>query len=107
MGSLIRFSETLTDSQVNYHKIWLGGWCRKSEIILGTQEAAKRLPRELGQSEPSCPWCKRKTLRQLALEGTIFCCDPRCVNENGKRPKARLEYFHGELSLRWQDGVLS
>lgn len=107
LKSLVKLSEALADPQVIGCKVWLCGWSRKAEITLGTQEAAKRLPRELGQSEPSCPWCKRKTLRQLALEGTIFCCDPRCADENGKRPKARLEYFHGELAMRWQDGVLS
>jgi hypothetical protein len=105
LGSLTRLSEALADAQVNYCKTWLGGWCRKAEVILGTQEAAKRLPRELGQSEPDCPWCKRKTLRQLSLEGQIFCCDPTCHDDDGNRPKARLEYFRGELTLLWQDGV--
>jgi hypothetical protein len=105
LDSLVRFSEALPDMQVGHCKTWLSGWCRKGEVILGTQEAAKRLPRELGQAEPSCPWCKRKTLRQLALEGAIFCCDPSCHDDDGNRPKARLEYFRGELTLLWQDGV--
>jgi hypothetical protein len=109
LDALVKLGEAVTDSMVYSHKNWLNGWCRKSEIILGTQEAAKRLPRELGQAEPDCPWCKRKTLRQLALEGQIFCVDPTCRDEDGNRPKARLEYSShvGDFVLVWQDGVLS
>jgi hypothetical protein len=107
LGNLVKLSEAAPDGYVRTCRSWLCGWCRKAEIILGTQEAAKRLPRELGQSEPDCPWCERKTLRQLALDGQIFCCDPQCKDDEGRRPKARLEYFRGEMVLRWQDGVLS
>jgi hypothetical protein len=107
LDSIVKLSEATEDRHVHTCKSWLNGWCRKGEIILGTQEAAKRLPREKGQPEPSCPWCERKTLRELALEGQIFCCDPTCKDNDGKRPKARLEYFHGEMVLRWQDGVIS
>jgi hypothetical protein len=104
---LVKLSEGTEDRHVHTCKNWLNGWCRKGEIILGTAEAAKRLPREIGQGEPDCPWCKRKTLRQLALEGQIFCCDPSCRDDEGNRPKARLEFFQGEMCLRWQDGVIS
>jgi hypothetical protein len=105
LDSVVRLAEGASDVPVRACKTWLGGWSRKAEVVLGTAEAAKRLPRELGQSEPGCPWCKRKTLRQLALEGQIFCVDPSCRDEDGNRPKARLEYFRGELTLLWQDGV--
>jgi hypothetical protein len=107
LDNLVKLSEGSKDSHVHTCKNWLNNWCRKSEIILGTQEAAKRLPRLPGKPEFECPWCKRKTLRQLALEGQIFCCDPTCKDEEGRRPKARLEYIQGDMGLRWQDGVIS
>lgn len=107
LDSVVRLAEGAPDGSVRVCKVWLGGWSRKAEVVLGTAEAAKRLPRELGQSEPVCPWCKRTTLRQLSLEGQIFCCDPTCHDDDGNRPKARLEYFRGEFVLRWQDGVMS
>jgi hypothetical protein len=107
LDTLVKLSEGVPDGSVRVCRSWLGGWSRKAEIILGTAEAAKRLPRNIGEAEPDCPWCKRKTLRQLALEGVIFCCDPSCRSDDGDRPKARLEYFQGELTLLWMDGVRS
>jgi len=73
---------------------------------LGFTESAKRLPRVKGESSALCPWCKRDTLREMALAGVIFCMDPSCVDDEGRRPKAQLEYFQGEMVLRWQDGII-
>jgi hypothetical protein len=37
----------------------------------------------------------------------FFCIDPSCWDDEDKRPHATLEYFRGDLVLRWQDGVMS
>lgn len=107
LDNLVKLAEAASDGLVKEDRIWLNGWCRRAEIVLGTQEAAKRLPREQGEAEPVCPWCHRVTLRQFALRGEVFCCDPNCLDEDGQRPRARLEFFQGDWVLRWQDGVLS
>lgn len=106
LASLLRLAEGLADDLVRDNVSWLGRWSSRASGVLGETESARRLPREHGQAARPCPWCKRDTLRQLALAGSIFCIDPRCVDENGKRPSARLEYFAGEFVLRWMDGVI-
>lgn len=102
----VKLAEGSTDANVQWVKHDFDRWVKQAKIILGQAETAKRLPREHGQKEAVCPWCRRDTLRQLALEGLIKCVDPNCTDEEGRRPFARLEYFHGEPILRWQDGII-
>jgi hypothetical protein len=102
----VKLAEGSTDTNVKWIKQDFDRWVTQAKVILGQTETAKRLPREHGKKEAVCPWCKRDTLRQLALEGLIKCVDPKCTDEEGRRPFARLEYFHGEPILRWQDGII-
>lgn len=80
--------------------------CRRALIVLGAKETVRRLPRVHGQPGARCPWCRRDTLRQKAVEGVVFCIDPECRDAEKRRPVARLEYFGGEMVLRWQDGII-
>lgn len=106
LEGITALSQGCDDSVVRDSKRWLDGWCRKARIALGHEEAARRLPRISGERSPQCPWCDKDTLRQLALDGVIKCVDPSCTDSEGRRPVARLEMFHGEWTLRWQDGIL-
>lgn len=103
---LAGLAEGIDDSAVSTADRWLNGWCKRAKATLGVTESAKRLPRVPGEGIALCPWCKRDTLREMALAGVIFCIDPRCVDEENRRPKAQLEYFAGEWCLRWQDDIL-
>lgn len=98
--------EAAGDEEVGDCVDWLNGWCRKAEIVLGERESVHRLPRLAGERESVCPWCGKDTLRQLAQQGVIFCCDVSCTDEEGRRPRAQLEMFKGEFVLRWMDGIL-
>lgn len=106
LQEMLHLSYGCDDHVVHQAKRDLDNWCRQASIVLGKTETAKRLPRLFGDKEALCPWCKRDTLRQLALDGTIFCIDPQCKDEEDRRPKAQLEYFRGEMVLRWQDGII-
>jgi hypothetical protein len=106
LESLCGLSEPLDDTLVHESRAWLTGWCKRASIVLGEAESAKRLPRVHGEKESRCPWCKHDTLRQMALAGVIFCIDPKCMDEDGHSPRAQLEYFRGEMVLRWQDGII-
>ena len=107
LQAVMRLAEGCDDAVVRDKIRFLDSWSRKASQVLGETEAAKRLPRMTGEREMGCPWCRQDTLRQLALAGTVFCIDPGCKDEEGRRPKAKLEYFQGDFVLRWQDGVMS
>lgn len=107
LAAITRLAEKARDEDVTSAAAWLAAWTRKASQILGDTEQAARLPRLQGQKEPPCPWCRGTTLRQLPLAGVVFCIDPSCADDEGRHPKARLEYFRGDFVLRWQDGVVS
>jgi hypothetical protein len=106
LGALTALSEGVDDWVVVDGNRWLSGWCRRASVALGESESVKRLPRNVGERSAVCPWCKRDTLRQMALAGIIFCCDPGCRDEEDRRPKGQLEYFSGEWVMRWQDDII-
>ena len=106
LQSMLRLAEGLADSLVRDNASWLGRWSNRASTVLGETESARRLPRMMGEPARPCPWCRKDTLRQLALAGTISCIDVTCRDEIGRRPKAQLEYLDGEWVLRWQDGIL-
>ena len=104
--ALTGLSEAVDDGLVVEDRRWLTGWCRRASIALGETESLKRLPRLPGERERKCPWCKKNTLREMALDGVIFCIDMKCRDDEDRRPRAQLEYFRGDMVLRWQDGVI-
>ncbi len=106
LSNITRLAQGCDDETVRGTGRWLDAWCRKARIVLGEAEAAKRLPRAVGEKSALCPWCRKDTLRQLALAGTIFCADPSCTDSEGRRPRAQLEYFDNDFALRWQDDLL-
>lgn len=106
LQALTSLSERQDDLTVVTARKWLDSWIWRANVVLGETESIKRLPRQPGHQEPKCPWCKKKSLRQKALEGVVFCIDMKCTDDEGKRPMAMLEYFHGDMVLRWQDGII-
>jgi hypothetical protein len=106
LAALTKLSERVDDDIVQVSSRWLSRWCLRSRVTLGEAENPKRLPRVAGEKEAACPFCKRTTLRQLPLSGTIRCVDPKCRDDEGRRPLAHLELFMGEFVLRWQDSVI-
>jgi len=114
LEGVIRLAEAALDATVRGHRRELDGWGRRASIVLGEVEMPKRLPRQPGEAEKPCPWCKKHTLRMYPMgldwqgksADEISCIDKGCKDEHGNRPSARLEYFHGEWVLRWMDGVI-
>ena len=106
MHAIPRLCEGADDYSVRLCAKELGRWGSRAQGALNSKEQASRLPRQPGKPEPACPWCRNHTLRSRGLEGKIWCINPGCADEQGKRPVAMLEYFRGEMVLRWQDGVI-
>jgi len=85
----------------------LGAWSRRASIVLSLTEAPKRMPRNPGEPEPACPWCKHHTLRLFPLDEKVCCIDSECVDEEGRRPRAAMRYspIVGDFILIWQNDV--
>jgi hypothetical protein len=105
--ALCALSEAADEFSVRMVTTSLGGWCRRASIALSITEPPKRIPRNPGESEPSCPWCKHRTLRLFPLDEKVKCIDPECVDEEKRRPEAVMKYSPvvGDYILVWMDKV--
>lgn len=106
--SVLRFCETADDFTVRVYTKELERWIRTARIALDEIEVPKRLPRSPGKPEPRCPFCKNHTLRVKILENEIYCLNPACKDEEGKKQKARMDYSKvvGDWVVRWDDGII-
>lgn len=94
------------DSTVRRGTHTLTKWTWQTEVFLGQREPIHRLPREMGHTEPSCPWCTFRTLRYRISDGVIFCVNPTCRDHDGERVTATLTVrLNGDLTLTWQNGA--
>jgi hypothetical protein len=82
-------------------------WCGQARMVLGEAERWQRLPRQPGEAEPRCPWCRKHTLRYKSFTGVVRCInpDPECKDADGNKPLGRLEIgiVSGEPQLAWND----
>lgn len=106
--SMLRFCETADDWAVKMYTRELEKWIRNARIALDEIEVPRRLPRSPGKPEPRCPFCKNHTLRVKVLENEIWCLNPACKDEDGKKQKARMDYskMAGDWVVRWDDGII-
>lgn len=105
LESVIRLAETVDDHVVKEYTRKLDRWCKRALVALGIIEAPGRIPRLPGENEPACPWCANHTLRMFPVAGLIKCVTPKCFDEEGRKPEARMEYspYVGDFVLVWQD----
>lgn len=102
-----RLAESADDFIVRLSTKELEKWSRRASIALEDTEIPRRLPRAPGMPEPKCPFCENHTLRSKPLDGEIYCVNPKCKDENGKKPKAVMEYskIAADWVMVWQDGI--
>lgn len=110
LEAVISLAEKADDDYVRMNARELERWSRSAGIALNEIEIPKRLPRQAGEAERPCPWCKLKTLRMCPFNtdghGEIRCINGKCKDDQGRRPSAVMEFFAGEMVLRWMDGVI-
>lgn len=99
--------EAAGDDRAAYEATWLERWDARARRALGEASQLVRLPRQPGEPERPCPFCRCFTLRYLPLHGMVRCVNPGCRDEEGRRPSAKIEYseFTGSLELIWMDGI--
>jgi hypothetical protein len=106
LEALPALAHTLTREGV--WDVWqpLEHWCSRARIVVGEIEPLTLLPRQPGQREPRCPWCRSHTLRYQRYAGTVRCVNPSCADASGHRPIGRIEIgrISGDSLLIWRDG---
>ncbi len=116
LESAARLCEGTDDFMVRLSLRELGRWSRRALMILTEiratdiheeREVPRRLPRQPGEAERPCPWCRNRTLRLFPFRGEVRCVTPSCHDEEGRKPCARLEYSGhvGDFILLWQDNI--
>jgi hypothetical protein len=101
-------STTAKDSDVAVTLGHLGGWLERARPVVGETEPLRRVPRVYGYVEPRCPWCGYCTLRCKLTAGLLFCINPFCTDESGRRPQGIIEVgiVMSDVVLRWQDSTV-
>jgi hypothetical protein len=100
-------AEAVEDPIVAELVSWLERWAARSLVALGEKDQARRLPQNPGEADPPCPYCENHTLRFWASRGEVRCVNPSCVDEDGRKPVAQMEYsvVAGDWVLAWKDGL--
>jgi hypothetical protein len=100
--------EAAGDNRASEEASWLERWDARARRALGEASQLTRLPRQPGEPERPCPFCRCFTLRYLPFHGVVRCVNPGCRDAEGRRPSAKIEYsdFTGSLELVWMDDVL-
>lgn len=105
LEAVCRLAEGVDDRSVQDCTRDVDRWIRRAQIALGQTEPPRRIPRLPGEKEPACPFCENHTLRMFPVAGLIKCVTPKCTDEEGRKPEARMEYSPhvGDFVLVWQD----
>lgn len=105
LEGVLSVSWAVDDGYVQECRRWLEKWCGRARIALGELDEPRRLPRQPGQKDPSCPFCTERTLRFWALSGIVRCINPSCAMEDGRKPSARIEFskIAADFVLVWAD----
>jgi hypothetical protein len=105
LQALTQLTEAVDDHRAGEALIAMERWISRAEVVLGMADPPRRLPRCFGDAEPRCPWCSYCTLRSLPSNGLVYCVNPSCTDEDGRRPRATMSVNGaGETILTWQDG---
>jgi hypothetical protein len=107
LDMILSLAEAAGDNRAAEEAMWLERWDARARRALGEASQLTRLPRQPGEPERPCPFCRCFTLRYLPLHGVVKCVNPGCRDEEGRRPSAQIEYssFTGQLELVWMDGI--
>ncbi|MGW4958010.1 hypothetical protein ACWEPL_12360 [Nonomuraea sp. NPDC004186] len=83
-------------------------WVEQVRQIRDIDESEKRIPIHVpkGQLPPACPYCKTYSIRLAQESGRVACSNSRCEDENGERPRGRIDKnrLDGSAMLSWSDG---
>jgi hypothetical protein len=104
--AIVNLGEASEDSYVFEAMREIEHWNSRALVALGKRDLPQRLPRNVGESEPRCPYCGYGTLRFWSSRAEVRCINPECRDETNRRPVARMEYsiIARDWVLAWGDG---
>lgn len=86
----------------------IAGWVRAAQRIRDIDQTERwvPLPRMPGMRPPPCPYCRTYGLRMNRMAGEVRCVNRECVDDEGRRPVARMEHgrLTGDAYLAFADG---
>lgn len=105
VDSVVNLCETSGDGDVLGVLSYLTRWTRRAETYFNPEGGLYRLPREPGQKETPCPYCRCKTMRWNPARGLAVCVNPVCRNQDGQRPRWSAEFtvLAGQMVFRWDE----
>jgi hypothetical protein len=107
LQAITDLSVVAVDSDVAVVLVKLTSWVERARPVVGETEPLRRVPRVHGYVEPRCPWCGYCTLRCKLAAGLVFCINPSCTDQSGRRPQGTVEVGTTveDVTLRWQDST--
>lgn len=81
------------------------GWSRRADAYFTPEHGLYRLPRQPGEGEARCPYCRYKTMRWNPSRGQAICVNPQCRNTDDQRPRweAKFNVLGGQLVFHWNE----
>lgn len=105
INSVVNLCTTSDDSTVLGVLTYLTTWTRRADTTFRPEHGLHRLPRQPGEGEARCPYCRYTTMRWTPALGIAVCVNPACRNEAGHRPRwtAELTCLGDQLTFRWDE----
>ncbi|MEU4578962.1 hypothetical protein [Nonomuraea sp. NPDC023979] len=111
LDSIVRLAHGVDDDMAREAGRRMNRWIEQARQIRDIGESEKWIPIHVprGQLPPVCLYCKTFSLRVAQESGRVACVNPRCKDENGDRPRGRIERnrVDGTPMLVWADGRTS
>lgn len=108
LAAVVRLAYGAPDHAVKKAAKDLASWIERGMQIRDIGESEKWIPIHVpkGQLPPTCPYCKTYSIRLAQESGRVACFNPRCEDENGERPRGRIDKnrLDGSAMLSWSDG---
>jgi hypothetical protein len=84
---------------------YIATWTRRADTVFNPQNGLHRLPRQPGEGEARCPYCKRDTMRWNPPTGQAVCVNPYCKTDDGQRPRWAVQFtlIDDQLAFRWDE----
>ncbi|HLV74900.1 hypothetical protein FHX41_1235 [Actinomadura hallensis] len=87
LKSIVRLAEALDEEQVKAAARIVGRWATTARRLRDVDEAERwePLPRRPGALPPPCDYCETYSLRWNRRSGEVRCCNPECLDADGRR----------------------